>query len=114
MESDTGPPARGHPERNGMFEFEWDPAKAASNIRKHEIGFDLAARIFYDRLMRSIPDEDHGGSEERWITMGCVPDGRLLVVSHTFAETGGDKTSVRIISARRATRNEWRQYESGE
>ena len=114
MESDAGPPARGHLERNGMFEFEWDPAKAVSNFRKHGIGFDLAAKIFYDRLMRSIPDEDHDGSEERWITMDCVPDGRLLVVSHTFAETGSDKTSVRIISARPMTRNERRQYEEGE
>ena len=96
-----------------MFEFEWDPAKAASNLRKHGIGFELASTVFRDRFMRSIPDEDHDGSEERWITMGCVPDGRLLVVSHTFLETVGDKTSVRIISARRATRNERRQYESG-
>ncbi len=95
-----------------MFEFEWDPAKAASNLRKHGIGFELAASVFQDRFMRSIPDEDHGGFEERWITMGCVPDGRLLVVSHTFEETGGGAT-VRLISARRATRDERRQYEAG-
>ena len=96
-----------------MFEFEWDPAKAASNLRKHGIDFELAARIFYDPLMRSILDEDHGEFEEPWITVGCVPDGRLLVVCHTFMETGGGKTSVRIISARQATPNERRQHESG-
>ena len=74
-----------------MFEFEWDPAKAASNLRKHGIGFELAASVFQDLLMRSILDEDHGESEERWITMGRDRDGRLLVVSHTFSETVGDK-----------------------
>ncbi len=97
-----------------MFEFEWDPAKAASNLRKHGIGFGLAATVFRDRLVRSIPDEDHDESEERWITTGCVVDGRLLVVCHTFTEIGGDKTLVRIISARRATRSERYQYEAGE
>ena len=42
--------------------------------------------------MRSIPDEDHDEAEERWMTMGCVVDGRLLVVCHTYTETGSDKT----------------------
>ena len=97
-----------------MFEFEWDPAKAASNLRKHKVGFVLAATIFRDPLMQSILDEDHSEFEQRWITMGHARDGRLLVVSHTDARTEGDKISVRLISARPATRNEQRQFESGE
>ena len=97
-----------------MLEFEWDLAKAASNLRKHGVGFDLAATVFRDPLMRSVLDPDHGGEpEERWITMGQDRDGRLLVVSHTGDRAGGNRLPVRLISARRATRNERRQYESG-
>ena len=97
-----------------MFEFEWDPAKAASNLRKHGIGFGLAATVFRDRLMRPIPDEDHDEAEERWMTIGQAKNGQLVVVSHTFVETTGDKTLVRVIPARQATRNERRQSEAGE
>ena len=96
-----------------MLEFEWDPAKAASNLRKHGVDFDLAATVFQDPLALSIRDEEHSASEERWITMGWDRKGRLLVVSHTDTSTVGDKTSVRIISARRATPRQRRQYESG-
>ncbi len=96
-----------------MFEFEWDPAKAASNLRKHKVSFNLAATVFQDPFTRSILDRDHSEFEERWITMGHDRDGCLLVVSHTWNEATGGKNSVRIISARRATRNEQRQYEPG-
>ena len=96
-----------------MVEFEWDPAKAASNLRKHKVSLKLAATVFMDRLAKSLLDEDQGAFEERWITMGVSQDGRLLVVSHTFAEDDDGETLVRIISARRAAPNERRQYESG-
>ena len=96
-----------------MVEFEWDPAKAASNLRKHKVSLKLAATVFMDRLATSLLDEDQGAFEERWITMGVSQDGRLLVVSHTFAEDDDGETLVRIISARRAAPNERRQYESG-
>ena len=95
-----------------MVEFEWNPAKAASNLRKHGVRFDLAATVFHDPLMRSFPDESHSESEQRWITMGCSQDGRLLVVSHSYSEPGGGNILVRIISARQATRNERRQFET--
>ena len=97
-----------------MFEFEWDPAKAASNLRKHQVSFQLAATVFQDQFMWSIPDEDHSDQEDRWITMGIARNGQLLAVSHTEASTDGDTTSVRIISARPASPKERRQYESGE
>ena len=83
-----------------MLEFEWDPAKAASNHRKHKVCFELAATVFRDPLARSMPDEDHGAFEERWITIGQARDSRLLVVSHTDVRNEDDKMSVRIISAR--------------
>ena len=97
-----------------MYKFDWDPAKAASNVRKHKVSFELARTVFRDPLMLSIPDEDHGEFERRSITMGCTLDGRLLAVCHTDPRTDGHKTSVRLISARLATRSERRQYESGE
>ena len=96
-----------------MYDFEWDPAKAAINLRKHKVSFELAATVFLDRFATSIPDADHSAFEERWITMGHARDGGLLVVSHTWTETGG-KAGVRIISARLATRNERHHHESGE
>ena len=96
-----------------MFEFEWDPAKAASNFRKHKVNFELAATVLKDPLMLSIPDKERSEFEERWITIGHDLDGHLLVVSHTWNEAAGGNMAVRIISARRATRTEQRQYESG-
>ncbi len=97
-----------------MFEFEWDPAKAASNLRKHRISFELAAMVFLDPLARSRPNGDHSEHEERWVTIGRARDGKLLVVSHTDTCNEADKMSVRIISARPATPDERRQIESGE
>lgn len=95
-----------------VFEFEWDPAKLAKNIRKHEIGFELASTVLKDPLAISMLDHDHCALEERWITMGHTRDGRLLVVSHTWTETDNGTTTVRLISARRATRRERHEYES--
>lgn len=93
--------------------FDWDPAKAASNLRKHKVSFEVAAAVIMDPLSKSIPDDDHSQFEERWITMGIARNGQLLVVSHTYFETGGEPY-VRLISARAATRRERRQYESDE
>ena len=95
-----------------MVEFEWNPAKAASNLRKHKVSFDLAATVFQDPFMRSFIDKGHSGFEERWITMGYDKDGRLLVVSHACSERDSENIFVRIISARRATRKEQHQYET--
>ena len=97
-----------------MFDFEWDPAKAASNLRKHSASLELAATAFRDPLMRSIPDEDHSEFEDRWVSMGRAEDGRPLVVSHTETRTEGTMVSLRLISARPATRRERRHCETGE
>ena len=96
-----------------MFKFDWDPAKAASNLRKHGVCFELAATVFRDHLAMTIPDDNHGGFEERWITMGESQDRQLLVVSHTASEGDDNQTLVRIISARRATPKERRQFRTG-
>lgn len=94
------------------FNFEWDFTKAASNRRKHGVSFDLAATVFCDPLMISMPDEEDGDTEERWITIGQAENRTLLLVVHTYLEISANAVNVRIISARSATKNEQRQYEA--
>jgi uncharacterized protein len=90
------------------MEFEWNPEKAAINLKKHNISFQEAATVFDDSLSVTFPDPDHSIWEDRYVIIGISRTGQLLVVSHTDRE---DRT--RIISARRATRQERRFYEEG-
>lgn len=90
--------------------FEWDPAKATANHRKHGVRFETAATIFQDPALVSIYDEAHSDSEERWVTLGMDGSGTLLVVVHTFRTNPNGDTGIRLISARRATQREARQY----
>lgn len=94
------------------YHFEWDATKAASNQRKHGISFDLAATVFRDPSMISIPDEENSETEERWITMGQAENSKLLLVIHTYLEISANAANVRMISARPATKHEQRQYEA--
>jgi len=86
--------------------FEWDKKKAASNFRKHGVSFEEAATVFGDRLSLTVPDPDHSRGEERFIVIGLSAFGRLLVVAHTERSD-----TIRIISARLATRGEKVSYE---
>ena len=95
--------------RPSVFEFEWDPAKAASNLRKHRVSFEEAATVFADNLLLSALDDEHGGFEQRWVSLGRSSEDQILVVVHTYLERG-DATVVRIISARPATPSERRRY----
>lgn len=92
-----------------MFEFEWDPAKAASNVRKHGVSFEEAATVFVDDLLLSALDDEHGGFEQRWVSLGRSSGGQLMLVVHTYVKQ--DAAAVRIISARPATPRERRRYE---
>lgn len=93
------------------YHFEWDANKALSNQRKHGVSFEMAATVFNDPLMLSIPDTEHSESEERWLTMGLTQNRKTLVVIHTYQEITDNTVNVRIISARAATKQEQRQYE---
>lgn len=95
------------------YAFDWDPAKAASNLAKHGVTFDAAMGVFRDPLHLSRLDEDHGAAEERWVTLGATGEGKLAVVVHTYAEDADGGATIRIISARPATRREIRDYEQG-
>ena len=66
-----------------QLHFDWDPKKAASNLRKHKVSFVEASGVFCDPLALTVFDEDHGMHEERWITLGQVNGRRLVVVIHT-------------------------------
>ena len=94
------------------MEFDWNPSKRASNLRKHGVDFRDAATVFGDPLELTMLDENHSEDERRYLTIGRTRQGRLLVVSHTSRRTG-DRTATRIISARPARGNERRDYESG-
>ena len=93
-----------------QYDFEWDPAKERSNRTKNGVGFELAATVFHDPRALTIFDDTHSENEERWVTLGLSSNGRLLVVHHTFREEAASRTKIRIISSRKATRNETRQY----
>lgn len=92
------------------LEFDWDPAKAAGNLTKHDVAFEEAMTVFLDPLALSQPDDD-STSEERWITVGLSRDTRLLLVVHTHAELDENRAHIRIISARKPSKRERRQYE---
>lgn len=85
--------------------YEWDPAKAAANLRKHGVSFAEAASVFLDPMALTFEDPDHSDEEDREITIGVSTKRRVLFVSHAAR---GDR--IRIISARKATRKEQRQY----
>jgi uncharacterized protein len=90
------------------LEFEWDPTKAEANLRSHGISFAEASTAFHDPLSLAISDPDHSGREERYLLLGSSTAGRLVVVAHTVR-----RDRIRIISARKPTRRERRQYEQG-
>lgn len=88
--------------------FEWDAIKALSNERKHGVSFDEAVIAFYDPNQIAFFDPEHSDDETRELLIGQGADGRLLFISYTLRGNG-----IRIISARKATKREARDYASG-
>jgi uncharacterized protein len=93
-----------------VYRFDWDISKAMANWHKHGVSFKMAATVFRDPLALSRHDAAHSQDEERWVTLGLVETGQLVVVVHTFDEVP-EEARIRIISARYATAHERRQYE---
>jgi hypothetical protein len=89
-------------------EIEWDEDKNRASKKSHRVSFEEAATVFSDPFELTIDDPDHSHSEYRFITVGESSEGRLLVVS--YAERGG---KIRLISARKPTQRERRDYEEG-
>ena len=93
-----------------QYEFDWDPVKARQNLQKHGVSFERAARVFLDPFAVSIFDEPHSENEDRWVTIGAEANEVILIVIHTFRNMDAEVSLVRIISARKATREEAQQY----
>jgi len=87
--------------------IEWDRRKAAANPRMHGVSFEDAQSVFSDERARLINDPDHSSEEDRFLLLGLASSLRILVVAHCYRSHGN---IVRIISARRATRDEQRFY----
>jgi uncharacterized DUF497 family protein len=87
--------------------FEWDPAKAVANQRKHGVTFEEAKTVFWDEHALLLDDPDHSTSEERFVLLGLSSTPRVLVVVHCYRE---DVDTIRLISARKATPAERARY----
>jgi uncharacterized DUF497 family protein len=90
-----------------MMEFSWDSSKAAGNLKKHGVSFEEAQSVFYDDFAVQFFDEGHSHGEERFLLLGMSTGANLLLVCH--CERAGGQ-SIRIISARKATKNEGAFY----
>ena len=91
----------------GDLRFAWDSRKAAANHRKHGVSFGEAETVFADENALLLNDPEHSELEKRFVLLGLSSRLRILVVAHTLRQ-GGD--TVRLISARKATRDEREQY----
>jgi hypothetical protein len=91
------------------FRFEWDHQKSQSNKKKHAVSFEDAQSVFLDPNARIISDPDHSDTEDRFILLGMSETLRILVVCHCYR--GDENALIRIISARKATKQETTSYE---
>lgn len=88
--------------------FEWDPAKAKANLKKHGVAFEEAATVFFDDRAVEFYDDDHSEWEDRLLLLGLSATLRLLLVCHCYRESD---SVIRMISARKATKNEAKLYD---
>lgn len=91
-----------------MSGFEWHPAKATSNLKKHKVSFVEASTVFKDKQRIEAPDQWHSDDEQRYLGIGKSIQGRILSIYYTFRAK-----KIRIISARLAERWERNEYETG-
>ncbi|PIE44632.1 MAG: hypothetical protein CSA45_06035 [Gammaproteobacteria bacterium] len=95
-----------------QYNFEWDPNKAHINAQKHGVTFEEATQVFDDPMALTVfDDEESSEGEDRWVTLGQIEGRHYLVVVHTYRNASEDTVTIRLISARPATKHEIRQYE---
>ena len=94
-----------------MQKFEWDPDKATSNLIKHGISFEIAARVFADVFALTLQDRIVDG-ERRWQTIGLIDGFLVVLVAHTIIDSDDESEIIRIISARKAEPKERKRYEN--
>ncbi len=90
-----------------ILKFEWDPAKNEINKKKHGLSFETAKEVFYDEFAVLFDDPDHSVDEDRFLIIGSIKTEQICIVSHCYRD---NENRIRIISARRATKNEQRFY----
>ena len=90
--------------------FDWDENKNRLNKKKHGVSFEEAKAVFYDESAIEFPDPDHSQDEDRFLMLGVSYRVRVLMVCHCFRE---DDSTIRIISARKATKKEIERYDEG-
>ena len=88
--------------------FEWDPDKAKTNLDKHGISFEEAMTVFYEEAAIEFYDDEHSEWEDRFLLLGVSSDMKLLLVCHCYRK---EEFVIRIISARKATKNEAEHYQ---
>lgn len=89
------------------IQFEWDATKASNNKRKHGVSFEEAQSVFFDEYATVIHDPEHFNDEERFVILGMSTIARILVVCHCYRKKD---SIIRIISARKATKQESKKY----
>ncbi len=94
------------------MEFRWDENENEKNRKKHGVSFEDAAEVFDDPLHVSILDHRFDYFDERWITMGSTKKGNVIVVGHLYYLTQEGEEIIKIITARKATKKEIKQYET--
>ena len=91
-----------------MIAFEWDAAKAAVNLKKHQVSFEDAKSVFFDEFGVQFFDPEHSSGEDRFLLLGMSSAAKLLIVCHCERDHG---STIRIISARKATKRESAFYQ---
>ena len=90
------------------IDFEWDVRKASINLKKHGVSFREAKSVFYDENGLHMPDPDHSSDEDRFVLIGMSQHIRMVVVCHCYRK---NDSIIRLISARKATKQERSSYE---
>ena len=89
------------------IQFDWDQKKAAENVKKHGVTFEEARTVFFDDRAKLIDDPDHSEDEDRFVLLGVSNTLKVILVCHCYRQEGN---VIRIISARKASRHETKQY----
>ena len=89
------------------IQFDWDQKKAAENVKKHGVTFEEARTVFFDERAKLIDDPDHSEDEDRFVLLGVSNTLKVILVCHCYRQEG---SVIRIISARKASRHETKQY----
>jgi len=93
-----------------MIKFDWNPAKADINIKKHGVSFEESRSVFYDDFAVQFFDQDNSDVEDRFLMLGMSNETNVLIVCHCERDNGN---TIRIISSRKATKNEQKHYRRG-